>query len=148
MDPSEPLDAQQVFVEYARLLERDIAEQRHPARIESLPFAKPIIKTAIRTSVTHLAQSGQLTDELREYFETAYTCLAEYLDGELVDLMTEYRLSAEVLATESASARDKTTTSAWRTLVESGSLAGEVARATTIEAEKLRSEFKGFLTPD
>jgi hypothetical protein len=148
MDPSEPLDAQQIFVEYARLLERDIAEQRHPARTESLPFAKPIIKTAIRTSVTHLAQSGQLTDELREYLETAYTCLAEYLESELVDLMTQYRQSAEVLATESASARDKTTTSAWRTLVESGSLAGEVARATTLEAEKLRTEFKGFLTPD
>jgi hypothetical protein len=148
MDPSEPLDAQQVFVEYARLLERDIAEQRHPARIDSLPFAKPIIKTAIRTSVMHLAQSGQLTDELREYFETAYTCLAEYLEGELVDLMNEYRQSGETLAAEPASTRDKTTTSAWRTLVESGSLAGEVARATTIEVEKLRSEFEGFLTPD
>ncbi len=29
--------------------------------------------------MTHLAQSGQLTDDLRKYFETAYICLAEYI---------------------------------------------------------------------
>ena len=33
------------------------------------------------------------------------------------------------------SARDKTKTPAWQTLAQSGSLAGEVARATTTEAE-------------
>jgi hypothetical protein len=42
-------------------------------------------------------------------------------------------------------ARDKTRTSAWQTLAESGSLAGEVARAATTEAETLRSEFQSFL---
>jgi len=145
MDPLDPLDAQQIVVEYARLLERDISGDRHPARVDSLPFAKPIIKTAIQTSVTQLALSGQLTAELREYFETAFTCLAEYLEGELVDLVTEYRRSAEQLTVESLLARDKTKTSAWQTLVASSSLAGEVARATTIEAEKLRREFHGFL---
>jgi NTP pyrophosphatase (non-canonical NTP hydrolase) len=145
MDPIDPLDAQQVVFEYARLLERDIAENRHPARIESLPFAKPIIKTAIRTSVTQLARSGQLTEELRDYLETAYISLAEYLDAELVNLMTEYRRSAEQLTAEPASAHDKTSTPAWRTLVESGRLAGEVARATTSETETLRSEFQEFL---
>jgi hypothetical protein len=146
MDPTDPLDAQQVVVDYARLLERDIAENRHPARTDSLPFAKPIIKTAIRTSVMELASTGQLTEELREYFETAYVCLAEYLDGELVDLVSEYRRCAEQLTAEPLLVRDRTKTAAWRTLVESGSLAGEVARATTTEAEKLRSEFRGFLT--
>jgi hypothetical protein len=146
MDPLDPLDAQQIVIEYARILERDIAENRHPARIDGLPFAKPIIKTAIRTSVTHLACSDQLTTELRGYFETAYTCLADYLDGELVELMTEYRRSAEQLSTEPVSTRDRTKTTAWRTLIEGGSLAGEVARAMASEADKLRSEFQGLMT--
>jgi hypothetical protein len=140
MDPSDPLDAQQVVIEYARQLERDFDQQRHPARIDTLPYAKPVIKSAIRTSVKSLAASGQLTDELKEYLETAYIALAEYLEGELVELMTLYRTSAEQLAADGQSARDKT-----KTLAESGSLAGEVARAATHEAETLRSEFQGFL---
>ena len=145
MDPSDPLDAQQVVIEYARLLERDFDQQRHPARIDTLPYAKPIIKSAIRTSVRSLVASGQLTDELREYLETAYISLAEYLEGELVELMTLYRNSAEQLASEGQLARDKTKTAAWQTLTQSGSLAGEVARAATAEAETLRTEFQGFL---
>lgn|SRR5262249_7553434 len=145
MDPHDPASAQQIVVEYARLLERDIAENRHPSRIDSLPFAKATIKTAIQTSVQHLAVSGQLTEELRDYFETAYTSLAEYLDGELVDLMTEYRQSAEQLTSAPVTATDKTKTAAWRTVAETGSLAGEVARATTIEAETLRREFQALL---
>lgn len=145
MDPLDPLDAQQVVVEYARMLERDVTENRHPARVDSLPYAKPIIKAAICTSAKHLAVSGKLTDELREYLETAYTLLAEYLEGELVDLMTQFRQSAEELARESPAAREKTQTAAWRRLVESGSLAGELARATTREADTLRAEFRSFL---
>ena len=145
MDPSDPLDAQQVVIEYARLLERDFEQQRHPARIETLPYAKPVIKSAILTSVKNLAASGQLTDELRDYLETAYISLAEYLEGELVELMTLYRESAEQLAAEGQLARDKTKTPAWQTLTQSGSLAGEVARTTTTEAETLRTEFQSFL---
>jgi hypothetical protein len=145
MDPSDPLDAQQVVIEYARQLERDFDQQRHPARIDTLPYAKPIIKSAIRTSVKSLAASGQLTDELKEYLETAYIALAEYLEGELVELMTLYRTSAEQLAADGQSARGKTNTPAWQTLAESGSLAGEVARTATHEAEMLRSEFQSFL---
>ena len=59
--------------------------------------------------------------------------------------MTLYRNSAEQLATEGQLARDKTKTAAWQTLAQSGSLAGEVARAATAEAETLRTEFQGFL---
>ncbi len=147
MDQLDPSVAQQVVVEYARLLERDLTENRHPAHVDSLPYAKPLIKSAICTSVRQLAASGQLTDELRRYLEIAYTCLAEYLDGELVALLTEYRRSAEALTTASPAAGDKVQTAAWRTLVESGPLAGEVARATASEAEALRSEFRGFLSP-
>jgi len=32
--------------------------------------------------VKQLALSGHLSDELRGYFETAYVCLAEYVEGE------------------------------------------------------------------
>lgn len=145
MDPLDPLDAQQIVIEYARLLERDIAENRHPARLDSLPYAKPMIKAAIQTSATRLAASGQLTAELREYLETAYTCLAEYLDGELVALVREYRRSAEELSTVSPVGGEKTGTAAWRTLVESGSLAGEVARMTTAEEAALREEFRSLV---
>ena len=145
MDPLNPAHAQYIVVEYARLLERDITENRHPARADSLPYAKPIIKSAIRTSVTHLAASGQLTTELRDYFETAYISIAEYLDSELVDLVAEYRRAAERHTAESAVAGEKTKTAAWRTLVDSGSLAGEVARTTTNEAEALRKEFLTFI---
>lgn len=142
MDPADPLDAQQIVVQYARVLERDIDEQRHPARIDSLPFSKPVIQEAIRTSVTHLLFSGQLTTELRDYFETAYTSLAEYLDPELVALMTEYRRSAEQLSVEPGAVRDRTSTVAWRTIAETSALAGEVARATSLEVEKLKTEFQ------
>lgn len=145
MDPLDPLDAKQIVIEYARLLERDLDENRHPVRSDSLPYAKPLIKTAIRTSVIELAVSGHLTDELREYFETAYTSLADYLDAELVDLVAHYRESAEELSTQSPATPDKVQTTAWRTLVESSALAGEVARATSEAAAALRAEFRSFL---
>jgi hypothetical protein len=146
MNPLDPLEAQQIVVDYARMLERDIAEQRHPGRIDALPYSKPTIKVAIQTSLAELARSGQLTAELRDYFETAYTCLAEYLDNELVELMTAYRQSAEQLAAEAVLAQDKARSAAWRTLVESGSLAGEVARTAAAEAGELKKEFAGFVT--
>jgi len=145
MDPLDPVDAQQIVIEYARLLERDVTENRHPARVDSLPYAKPTIRTAIRTSVEHLAATGQLSDGLREYLEHAYTLLAEYLDGELVALMSEYRESADQLAHEPPSTREKSQTAAWRTLAGSSALAGEVARAVTREADALRSEFRALL---
>src|SRR5262249_60240539 len=128
-----------------RTLERPFHQQGHPARIETLPSAKPITKPAIRTSVKSLAASGQLPAELKEYLETAYIALAEYLEGELVELMTLYRTSAEQLAADGQSARDKTKTPAWQTLPESGSLAGEVARAATYKAGMLRWKVQDFL---
>jgi len=146
MDPLNPDHAESIFVEYARLLERDLTENRHPARADSLPYAKPVIRAAIRISVRRLADSGHLTAEMREYFETAYVSLADYLDGELVDLLTEFRRAGEQLTTESAVVGEKTGTAAWHTLVKSGALAGEVARVTTTEAEELRKEFQAFAT--
>jgi hypothetical protein len=96
--------------------------------------------------VTHLVASGQLTNELRDYLETAYTSLAEYLDAELVELVAEYRRSADQL-TDVRTVQDKAQTAAWQTIVQSSALAGEVARVTTEQAEKLRREFRTFSTP-
>lgn len=142
MNPSDPLDAQQVVVEYARVLERDLAGNRHPNRLDALPFAKPLIKTALETCAREVATAGQLTDELREFLETAYVSLAEYLDAELVDLMAQYRASAEELAAQPRSAREKTQSVAWRTVADTSALAGDIARAMAAEAETLRREFR------
>jgi hypothetical protein len=144
MDPSDPLDAQQVVVEYARLLERDLADNRYPARVDSLPYAKPIIKSAIQTSVQSLTRSGQLTDDLREFLETAYVSLAEYIDAELAHLLVQYRAAASELAA-GATVHDRTATIAWRTVAGSSALAGDVARAITDDAEALREEFRSLI---
>src|SRR5262245_3782804 len=145
MNPLDPRDAQQVVVEYARVLERDLTENRHPARIDTLPYAKPIIKSAIRTAAEQLAASGQLNDEMRVYLETAYISLADYLENELVELMTRFAESAEALTAEPLTSRERTQSAAWQTLAGSSALAGEVARATANEAEALRSEFRRFV---
>jgi hypothetical protein len=113
--------------------------------VDALPYSKPTIKSAIQTSVRHLADSGQLTLEMRDYLETAYTMLAEYLEAELVELMVQYRQSADALTAELPAAGNKIQTVAWRTLSESSSLAGEVARAVTSEADTLRTEFRSLL---
>lgn len=148
MDPADPLDAQQMVIEYARLLERDLAENRYPARVDSLPYAKPIIKSAIRTSAQSLAHSGQLTDDLRDFLETAYVSLAEYVDAELAQLLVQYRAAAAELTLD-AGVRDRTATLAWRTVAGSSSLASDVARAITAEAEALRHDFQSFVArPD
>jgi len=144
MDPSDPLDAQQVVIEYARLLERDLADNRYPARVDSLPYAKPIIKSAIQTSVRSLNRSGQLTDDLREFLETAYVSLAEYIDAELAHLLVQYRAAAAELAAD-ATVRDRTATMAWQTVAGSSALAGSVARAITDEAEALRDDFRTLI---
>lgn len=136
--------AQQVVVEYARTLERDLSENKLPARVDSLPFAKAAIMDAIETSVTYLSSTSALTDELREYFETAYVSLAEYLEPELLTLVLEYRRAAEELSA-GVSTADRTATPAWRTLSESAGLAGEIARATTAEAGELRARFRHIL---
>jgi len=141
MNPADPVSARQIFVEYARKLERDLDEHRLPARVDSLPFAKASIREAIETSVTYLSSSEALSDELRDYFETAYVSLAEYLEPELVSLVLQYRRAADELSAGISTA-ERTATPAWRTLTESAGLAGEIARATSTEADQLRARFR------
>ena len=58
--------------------------------------------------------------------------------------MTKYRQSAEELIDQTIGPHERTGSGAWRMLTES-TLAGEIARNTTAEAENLRSEFQSFL---
>ena len=138
--------AQQVVVEYARVLARDLSENRLPERVDVLPFSKTAIKDAIETSVTYMSSTTGLTDEMREFFETAYVSLAEYLESELVTLVQDYRRAAEELSAGTTIA-DRTSTPAWRTLAEGAGLAAEIARATTAEAEELRARFHQLVSP-
>jgi hypothetical protein len=145
VNPEDPLSAQQIVSEYARVLDRDLQQGNFPAPIDSLPFAKPAIETAIRTSVSTLASTGQLTDDLREFLEAAYVSLADYVAPDIVRLMSEYTRAAEELTAGQRLPREKTTGPAWQRLTESSRLAGEIARAITSDAERLRMEFQQLM---
>lgn len=145
VNAGDPDSAQQIVAEYARVLERDLESGALPAPLESLPFAKPTIQTAIKTSVATLSSTGQLTPELMEFLETAYVSLADYLPPDLLRLIVEYTRAADELAADTRLARDKTSSSAWKTMTESGRLAGEIARSIAEQADELRKEFKQML---
>ena len=132
--------AQQIVSEYARVLTRDINENRLPQRADALPFAKAAIKEAIETSVAFISSTSGLTGEMSDFLETAYVSLAEYLEPELLNLVLDYRRAAEELSA-GATIADRTSTPAWRTLADGAGLAAEIARATTAEAEELRTRF-------
>jgi hypothetical protein len=145
MNPDDPASAQQIVAEYARVLERDLEHGSLPAPIESLPFAKPDIKTAIETSVASLAASGLLTGELRGFLQTAYVSLADYVSPDVVRLMREFTDAGEDLAAQPQGVREKISTPAWRTVSESSRLAGEIAQSIASEAEELRTEFEQLI---
>jgi len=146
VDPDDPLDAQQIVAEYARVLDRDLQQGRFPVAVDSLPFSKPIIKSAIRTSVLVLSSEGQMTDDLRDFLHTAYVSLADYVTADLVQLLSEYNRAAEDLAADPRLAKEKTGGSAWQTISESSQLAGEIARAMAAEAEELQAEFSQLMS--
>lgn len=144
MNLHDPRVAQQIVSEYATVLEGRTPESGKPVTLSTLPYTKDTIKSAIRTSVTALMASGQMTDELRDFLEVAYVSLADYLDDELARLMTEYRDAAARLAAESGPARDRQSSQAWQTLQRTSRLAGEIAKAMAQETEALRHEFRQF----
>jgi hypothetical protein len=126
----------------SRVLDRDLQLGSFPAPVDSLPFAKPAIEAAIKTSVLTLASTGQLTDDLREFLETAYVSLADYVAPDLVRLMSEYTTAAEDLTVDHRLTREKTTGPAWHRLTESSRLAGQIVRSIASDAERLRMEFQ------
>lgn len=146
MNPQDPQVAQTIVSEYATVLEGRTLESGDPVTLSTLPYPKDTIKSAIRTSVTALMASGQMTDELREFLETAYVSLADYLDDELARLMAEYRDAGARLAAESGPAADRQASQAWQTLQRTSRLAGEIASAMARETEALRHEFQRLVS--
>lgn len=145
MNPDDPLSAQYIVAEYARVLDHDIQRGSFPAPDDSLPFAKSTIKTAIKTSLLALASTGQLTEELQDFLQTAYVSLADYVASDFVRLMSEYARAGDDLAADPRLAREKATGAAWQTVTDSGRLAGEIARSIAGEAELLRLEFQELM---
>lgn len=141
MDVIDPGIAQQIVAEYARLLER---QTEWPASLEALPYPKRTVKAAIHAACCALASNGQLTDELREFLETAYVSLADYVSADQSRLMGDYQRAGADFASDARRTREKTTTEAWRTITDCSQLAGEIARAIAEEAELLRAEFQTF----
>jgi hypothetical protein len=146
MNPDDPAIAQQIVIDYARRLERDSETGGWPVDAGVLPHSKLSIKSAIRTSVVALTSSGQLTDELREFLETAYVALADYVAADLAKLVDEYQRAGIDLAADKRLVQEKTAGAAWQRVAESGSLVGEVARTIASEADTLRAEFRAFAT--
>jgi len=135
----DPESAHRVVADYARLLERG-DEQPLPAPVRLLPHPKPIIKAAILTCASALGRDGRLTAGMRDFLEQAYVALADYVDDDLVRVITEYRQSLDEIA-GLPGAREKQQTPAWRRIVETGRLAGEIARSIADEGASLRLEF-------
>jgi hypothetical protein len=142
MNPENPEAAQRIVAEYAQLLEQESRSAVYPSSVRSLPYAKPTIKQAIRTCVLALGASRQLTDELRDFLEVAYVSLADYVDDDLVKLLTEFREAAETFAADGRLTREKLTSPAWSTLAGSSRIAGDIARTIAEETEALRQEFR------
>lgn len=140
MNPDDPESAQRVVAEYAQLLEQSDAET-YPASIRTLPYPKQTIKSAILTCAASLRQTEQLTGDMREFLEEAYTALADYVDEDLVRVMAEYREALAVVA-EVQSSHDKLQTPAWQRIAETGRLAGDIARSIADDAAALRLEFR------
>lgn len=142
MNPQDPESAHRIVAEFAGLHEQHVTGAVLPVSTRVLPYPKQTIKEAILTCRRTLQYTQQLTTDLHEMLEEAYVGLSEYIDDELVRVMTEYREAAETLAADARDAREKTHTPAWSRLAETGRLAGNVARAIADDATALRAEFR------
>jgi hypothetical protein len=140
MNPDVAESAHRIVSDYARVLE-DADGQVFPASVRALPYPKQTIKSAILTCVAALRDSQQLTEELRDFLERAYTALADYVDDDLVRVMAEYR-EALAAVSDVHSARDRVQTPAWQRVAETSRLAGDIARSIADDAAGLRLEFR------
>lgn len=140
MDPDHPESAHRIVAEYAHVLEQGDA-QTFPTSVRTLPYPKQTIKAAILTCVANLRATDQLTHEMRDFLEQAYAALADYVDEDLVRVMTEYRESLAAVADVRA-AHDKLQTPAWQRVAETSRLAGEIAKSIADDAARLRVEFR------
>lgn len=129
---------------YLTVVEAHAEAQVYPCSLRDLPYSKEHLRRAFKASTLALARTGQLTPELRTYLEIAYVSLADYVDEECATLLREYARAGEDLAGDGRPDRGKTATAAWQRLSEQGRLAGELARAISDEAERLRAEFRSW----
>src|SRR5262249_14422873 len=144
MNPEDPESAQRIVADYAGVLERTFESGDWPGTVDALPYPKQTIKSAIRTSVDMLASNGILTNDLREFLETAYISLADFVSVDVVQLMTEYQRAGTSLEVDQRLVREKIAGPAWQTIAETGTLAGGIARSIAEEAELLKTEFGNF----
>jgi len=144
MDPLLPEDAQRIVAAYLAVAERHAEADVYPCPVDDLPHPKDTIRTAFRTSVVALASARLLTSDLREYLETGYVSLADYMDPECAALLREYARAGEEFAADRRMTREKLATDAWQRLSEQSRLAGELARAIGDEADRLRHEFRSW----
>jgi hypothetical protein len=144
MEPITSHDAQRIVAAYLKVVDAHAEAEAYPCPVDGLPESKAVIRAAFRTCLEALTASGQLTHELRDYLEIAYVSLADYVDGECVALLREYGRAGEELAADRRLARDKLGTDAWQRLSEQSPLAGQLARAMSEDAERLRQEFRSW----
>jgi len=140
MNPQDPESAHRIVAEYVRVLENSDTVA-FPAPIRTLPFPKQTIKAAILTCAATLRETEQLTPEMHDFLEQAYVAIADYVDDDLVRIMTEYREALASVADVQA-ARDKLQSPAWQRIAETSRLAGEIARSIAEDTAALRVEFR------
>jgi hypothetical protein len=140
VNPEDPESAQFIVADYLQVLERGDA-QAYPVSVRTLPYPKQTIKTAILTCVANLRETQQLSGEMHDLLEQAYVALADYVDDDLVRIMSEYR-DALVTVADVQAARDKVKTPAWQRIADTSRLAGEIARSIADDTAALRLEFR------
>jgi hypothetical protein len=147
MNPASPVDAHEIVRAYLTALDQQYrAKASFPVSRTALPFSRQVIQRSIRTVVESLTTAGQLSQELRETLEIAYTSLADYVDEELVQVMREYHDALSALDADGRIGREKTGTAAWGRIAETSSLVARIARAIADDADVLRAEFREFST--
>ncbi len=98
MNLDDPSVAQRVVSEYAAALEQHVREGRFPMSTSGLPYPKEVVRASIRTVLSALAASDQLTDDRCAALATAFVSLADYLDDDdLVRLMDEHRAAGRAV---------------------------------------------------
>lgn len=139
-----PHEAQRIVARYLEVVEAHAQLDVYPSSMDDLPQRKEILRAAFHTCITTLATSGQLTPELRDYLEVAYVSMADFVESDTAALLREYRHAGEALAADRRLAKEKVSTDAWLRLSEQSGLAGQVARAISEDADRLRAEFRSW----
>jgi hypothetical protein len=146
MDLNDPPTAQNVVAAYAAVLEQHARSETYPSSIGTLPYSKADIKHAIRTVAGALHETGQMTQEIRDFLEVAYVSLADYIEDELARLVREYNAASAALPRQGMGPAQQGSPP-WQVVSSSGKLVADIARTIAQDTEALRQEFRGFAGP-